>query len=114
MSEFIIDAKDKSLGRVASQAAALLQGKNTAAYEPRKIGGSKVLIKNVKLMKFTGKKLDNKVYYRHTGYMGHLKSKTLGEAFTKSPKWVLHHAIKGMLPKNSLSPKRMRLLTIEQ
>lgn len=114
MKEFILDAKNRSLGRVASEAALILQGKQSASYEPRKVGDSKVVIKNVKQLKFTGKKLDGKIYYRHTGYIGHLKSKTLKEAFAKSPEWVLKHAVKGMLPKNLLLPKRLKLLTIEE
>src|SRR3989344_5838396 len=109
MKEVIIDAKDRSLGRLASEIAYVLQGKDSATYEPRNIGDSKVLVKNLKLLKLTGK-----IYYRHTGYMGHLKEKTLEEAWKKSPEWVLRHAVKGMLPKNSLASKRIKLLTIEQ
>ena len=99
---------------MASEIAYVLQGKDSATYEPRNIGDSKVLVKNLKLLKFTGKKLFGKIYYRHTGYMGHLKEKTLEEAWKKSPEWVLRHAVKGMLPKNSLASKRIKLLTIEQ
>lgn len=114
MQKVVIDVKNKSLGRAAGEIAAILQGKHKASYEPRKIGGDRVVVKNISRLKFTGRKLDNKIYYRHTGYMGHLKSKTLKEAFTKSPEWVLKHAIKGMLPKNSLLTKRLRLLVIEK
>lgn len=114
MKEIIIDVKNKSLGRAASEIAAIVQGKHKAIYEPRKIGGDKVIVKNINQLKFTGKKLDNKIYYRHTGYIGHLKSKTLKEAFTKNPEWVLKHAIKGMLPKNLLLSKRIKLVVVEK
>ncbi len=114
MKEVVIDAKNQSLGRVASQVASILQGKTSATYEPRKVGDSKVIVKNLKELKFTGNKTLGKTYYKHTGYMGHLKEKTLEKAWEKSPEWVLKHAIKGMLPKNSLVNKRMRLLTIEK
>ncbi len=114
MKEFILDAKNRSLGRVASEVALILQGKQAPSYEPRKVGDNKVVVKNVKQLRFTGKKLDGKIYYRHTGYIGHLKSKTLKEAFTKSPEWVLKHAVKGMLPKNLLLSKRLKLLIIEK
>lgn len=114
MKEVVVDVKNKSLGRAAGEIASLLQGKHKASYEPRKVGGDRVIVKNIGQLKFTGQKLDNKTYYRHTGYIGHLKSKTLKEAFTKSPEWVLRHAVKGMLPKNLLLTKRLRLLVIEK
>lgn len=114
MNEIIIDVKNKSLGRVSSEIARILQGKDKASYESREIGGNRVTVQNIKQLKFTGKKFDNKTYYRHTGYMGHLKSKTLREAFDKSPEWVLRRAVRGMLPKNSLAAKRLKLLVIEK
>lgn len=114
MSEIVMDVKNKSLGRAATEIALILQGKDKASYEQRKIGGGIVRVKNISGLKFTGRKLEQKIYYRHTGFMGHLKSKTLKEAFTKSPEWVLRHAVKGMLPKNSLLSKRLKLLVISK
>lgn len=114
MEEIIIDAKNKSIGRIASQAAQILQGKNTAAYQPNKQGGFKVLVKNFKEVKFTGAKFTDKEYHRHTGYMGHLKTRTLEQAMARNPEWVLKHAVKGMLPKNSLLPKRLKMLVVEK
>ena len=114
MNEIIIDAKNKSIGRIASQAAHILQGKNAAAYEPNKQGGFKVLVKNFKEVKFTGNKFTDKVYHRHTGYVGHLKSRTLEQAFAKNAEWVLKHAVKGMLPKNKLLPNRLKMLIVEK
>jgi len=114
MSETVMDVKNKSLGRAATEIALILQGKDKASYEQRKIGGNIVRVKNISGLKFTGRKLEQKTYYRHTGFMGHLKSKTLEEAFAKSPEWVLRHAVRGMLPKNSLLPKRLKLLVIDK
>ncbi|MDD4931236.1 MAG: 50S ribosomal protein L13 [Candidatus Colwellbacteria bacterium] len=113
MKEIIIDAKDQKLGRLASKIALVLQGKDTAAYEPRLNGDNKVIVKNIKNLEITGKKAEQKIYYRHTGYMGHLREKTFTEAFTASPAWVLKHAVKGMLPKNRLQDKRLKQLIIE-
>ncbi len=114
MDEIIIDAKNKSIGRIASQAAQILQGKHAATYQPNKPGGVKVLVKNFKEVRFTGKKFTDKMYHRHTGYVGHLKSRTLEQAFTRNAEWVLKHAVKGMLPKNSLLPKRLKMLIVEK
>ena len=111
--EHIIDAKGETVGRIASKIAVILQGKHKTSYDPSKIGAEKVIVKNAHLMKFSGRKLIGKVYYRHTGYMGHLRSKTLREALEKDPSWVLRNAVKGMLPKNFIQARRMRFLTIE-
>ncbi|MEK7195651.1 MAG: 50S ribosomal protein L13 [Patescibacteria group bacterium] len=114
MNEIIIDAKNKSIGRIASLAAQILQGKHTSSYQPNKPGGVKVLVKNFKEVKFTGKKLTDKMYHRHTGYMGHLKSRTLEQAVARNAEWVLKHAVKGMLPKNKLLPNRLKMLIVEK
>jgi large subunit ribosomal protein L13 len=111
--EIIIDAKKQRLGRLATKIAAVLQNKESAAYEPRLEGGNKVIVKNVSGMEISGKKAEQKVYYRHTGYMGHLKEKTYKEAAEKDPKWALRHAVSGMLPKNRLQAKRLKQLIIE-
>ena len=114
MKDFVIDAKNKSLGRVASEIAVLLQGKTEASYEPRERGNNRVVVKNLTSMRITGKKVKQKIYYRHTGYIGHLKSKTLEEEWEKNPEWVLRHAVRGMLPDNKLRPRRLKLLIIEK
>lgn len=111
--EYKIDAKNKKLGRLASEIAVILQGKRSAFYEPRLAGGDDVIIENIKDLSFSGNKLEDKLYYRHTGYMGHLKSKTMREVFEKNPAKVLQQAVERMLPKNSLLPKRMKRLTIK-
>lgn len=108
--DYTIDAKNKPLGRLASEIAVILQGKKSARYEPRLAGEDKVLVKNVHLLVVTGNKFKEKLYYRHTGYMGHLKSKTFEQLFTKNPRQVLVEAVRRMLPKNYLNARRLRNL----
>lgn len=110
--QYIIDVKNKKLGRAASEIAAILQGKKSAYFEPRLAGADSVVVENIKELEFSGNKFKKKVYYRHTGYMGHLKSATLEEKFQKDPAKVLRHAVEHMLPKNSLKAKRMKMLII--
>lgn len=112
--DYTIDAKNKNMGRLASEIAVILQGKNSANYEPRLAGEDKVIVKNVDAMKISGKKESDKVYHRHTGYMGHLKEETYAQVVAKKgKKEVLKRAIKRMLPKNRLQEVRMKNLIIE-
>jgi large subunit ribosomal protein L13 len=113
-SEHIIDVKNQPLGRAASRIALLLQGKDKASYEQRKVGDAKVIVKNIKLIKMTGKKATQKIYYSHTTQLGHLKKRKYADIFERKPDWVLWHAVKGMLPKNALQAKRLRKLIIEK
>ena len=108
----VIDAKNKYLGRLATEIALILQGKKHTNYNPRILGSDKVVVRNIEHLKVSGKKRTEKVYYRHTGYMGHLKKKTFKQAFA-NPAWVLRHAVRGMLPKNFLTDRRMKRLTIK-
>lgn len=108
--DYHIDAKNKILGRVASEIAVILQGKKSPAYEPRLIGQDKVFVKNFAEIKVTGNKLKGRIYYRHTGYMGHLKETTLEMALAKNPERVLLEAVRRMLPKNFLNQKRLKNL----
>lgn len=112
--EYTIDAKDKKLGRIASEIAIILQGKKTPKYEPRLDLDFKVIVKNIDKLDLSTKKLETKVYKHHTGYIGHLKERTLKVAFEKSPTWVLKKAVLGMLPKNRLLAKRIKRLIIEK
>jgi len=112
--EHVIDAKNKKLGRLASDIAVILQGKKDVSYEPRLSGNDTVRVKNVSKVAVTGKKMDQKKYYKHAGPLGHLKEKKLSDAMEKDPSWVLRHAVNLMLPKNKLRAKRMRRLIIEQ
>jgi len=83
MQEIIIDAKNKKLGRLASEIAVILQGKKHADYEGRKEGTDKVFVKNIKKLEISGNKADQKIYYRHTGYVGHLRKTKYRDAFKK-------------------------------
>ena len=112
MAQYTIDAKNKKLGRVASEISGILQGKKTAHYEPRLAGSDTVVVVNAGALDFSKKKLEQKVYHRHTGYMGHVKTRTLRQAVESSPAKVLRHAVERMLPKNALRYKRMRRLAI--
>ena len=98
----LIDATDQILGRVAAKAAHILKGKHKPQYTPHVDTGDFVIIVNADKIRVTGNKGTDKVYYRHTGHPGGLKSVTFNEAMAKHPERVIEHAVKGMLPKNTL------------
>ena len=106
----VIDAEDQVLGRVATKAAQLLKGKHEPQYTPHVDTGDFVIIVNADKIKVTGAKATAKVYYRHTGYVGHLKSETFREAMEKHPTRVIEHAVKGMLPKGTLGRQMFKKL----
>ncbi|MEE8131577.1 MAG: 50S ribosomal protein L13 [Candidatus Paceibacterota bacterium] len=109
-----IDAKNKKLGRLASEIAIILQGKNSPEYEPRLESENRVVIRNIDKMEVSGRKFKDKVYYHHTTQIGHLKKQTLQQIWEKrGPAEVLRRAVMGMLPKNRLQAKRIRKLVIE-
>jgi large subunit ribosomal protein L13 len=110
----MIDATEKPLGRVAVEAARLLQGKHTPAYRTHRINDDTVVIAHASRVRITGKKAEQKVYYRHTGYTGHLKQRTLGEAFARSPERVVTETVRGMLPKTALGRKMLKNLIVER
>jgi large subunit ribosomal protein L13 len=99
---YVVDAADQTLGRLASEVASVLRGKNKPIYTPHCDTGDYVIIVNADKIKVTGKKLDQKLYRRHTGHVGGLKEATLREMLDKKPEEVIKHAVKGMLPKNAL------------
>ena len=99
---YVVDAADYTLGRLASQVAAVLRGKNKPTYTPFLDCGDNVIVINADKVKFTGKKLDQKVYYSHSDYVGGLKETTLKEMMEKKPEKVIELAVKGMLPKGPL------------
>jgi len=112
--DYHIDAKGKRLGRLASEIAIILQGKTHPSYDPRLPGEDRVLLKNFKDITLTGRKFKEKKYYRHTGYMGHLKELTFAQAFMRNPKQVVRDSVRRMLPKNFLNQRRLtRLIFIE-
>jgi large subunit ribosomal protein L13 len=110
MAEYHIDAKHKRLGRLATEIATILSGKKTADYAPNKVADVKVYVKNFAQVEVTGNKLLQKVYYRHTGYVGHLKEERLEEVMTKHPERALQEAVRKMLPKNFLNARRLKNL----
>jgi large subunit ribosomal protein L13 len=109
---WLVDAKDKILGRLASKIAFLLMGKHKPYYAPHIDCGDFVIVINASQIKVTGKKEKKKIYYWHTGYPGGLKSMTLEEMMKKNPKKVIELAVKRMLPKNRLLKFRLRRLKI--
>ena len=107
----IIDATDKVLGRLATEVAVLLRGKNKISFAPYKDIGDFVTIKNADKLKFTGKKLENKIYYHHTLYLGGLKKSTMREVYNKKgPSEIFRKAVMGMLTKNKLRAKQIKRL----
>jgi large subunit ribosomal protein L13 len=108
-----IDATDKTVGRLGTQIALLLRGKNKPEYEPRIDNGDIVHVENIKKLKFTGKKFDQKKYFHYSGYPGGLKTKKMSEIFTKDPKEVLKRAVKQMLPANKQREAMIKRLIIK-
>ena len=99
---YVVDATDMTLGRLASEVAKVLRGKNKAIFTPHIDTGDYVIVINAEKVKVTGKKLDQKVYYRHSEYVGGMKETTLREMLAKKPEKVVELAVKGMLPKGPL------------
>jgi len=108
-----IDATGKVLGRLASEIAVLLRGKHKPSFVPYKDMGDFVVVKNVAKLRFTGKKMEKKKYYRHSGYLGGLKEIPLKKIFEKTPTKVLKMAVFGMLPKNKLRAGQIKRLKVE-
>ena len=99
---YVVDAEGKTLGRLASEVAKVLRGKNKAIFTPHIDTGDYVIVVNAEKIKVTGKKLEQKVYYRHSDYVGGMKETTLKEMLNKHPERVIEYAVKGMLPKGPL------------
>ncbi|MDO8560689.1 MAG: 50S ribosomal protein L13 [bacterium] len=112
MSTINMDVSEKSVGRVASQIALLLQNKNKSSFRAYKVEGQKVVVTNTDKLVFTGRKFAQKIYYHHTGVIGHLRKKTAGELFKSDSREVLKRAVRGMLPKNRLLKERMKNLIL--
>lgn len=105
-----IDATNRVLGRLATEVAVLLRGKHKPDFVPYKNMGDFVVIKNIEKIKITGKKLRQKIYYRHSGYPGGLKKIPMSKLFAENPRKVFIKAVSGMLPKNKLRPQQMKKL----
>ncbi|HET6565301.1 MAG TPA: 50S ribosomal protein L13 [Xanthomonadales bacterium] len=108
----LVDATDKTLGRLATEVASRLRGKHKPTYTPHMDTGDNIIIVNAEKIKVTGNKLSDKMYYHHTGYVGNLKSISLGKQLQEHPERVLEGAIKGMLPKNPLGRAMFKKLHV--
>jgi len=109
---YTIDASGKILGRLSSEIAFLLQGKNLPGYVPYLDNGAEVIVINTSQLKVTGKKNEQKKYYRHSGYPGGLKEVAYKDIFSRDPNEVLRRAVYGMLPRNKLRAKMMKRLKL--
>ncbi len=108
----IIDAEDKILGRLASQVAGRIRGKYNPLFTPHVDTGDWVIVINADKIRMTGKKMDQKKYYRHSGYIGSIKSTTAKELLEKKPEELIKKAVRGMLPKNRLGRKLNKKLFV--
>src|ERR1700736_6764926 len=108
----VVDAEGRTLGRLATQIAETLRGKRKPQYTPHVDTGDFVVVVNAEKVAVTGKKLDDKMYHRHSGYPGGLRSRTLREQLERRPEEVIRKAVKGMLPRNRLSRAQLRKLKI--
>jgi len=109
---YVVDADGRTLGRLATQIADVLRGKTKPEYTPHVDTGDFVVVVNAEKIHVTGKKLDDKIYYRHSGYPGGLKQRTLREQLDRRPTEVLRMAVKGMLPRNRLARKQLTKLKV--
>ena len=109
---YVVDAKDKILGRLASKVASVLRGKDKVIYSPHQDTGDEVIVINARYVKTTGKKVAQKVYSRYSAYPGGLNQETLETVLKKKPEYVVTHAVKGMLPKNKLGAKLLKKLRV--
>jgi len=109
---YVVDAKDKTLGRLASEIALRLKGKRKADYSPHVDMGDHIIVVNAERVRVTGAKLTDKIYYHHTGAIGGIKSIALGKLLKEHPERVLQIAVKGMLPKTTLGRRMFRKLHV--
>ena len=108
----LVDAADKVVGRLATEIADLLRGKNNPKYTPNTDSGDYVIVVNADKVKFTGKKWNDKIYYSHSNHVGGLKMRTAQEQLERQPQKILMSAVKGMLPKTSLGRKQLTKLRV--
>ena len=109
---YVVDATDMTLGRLASEVAKVLRGKNKAIFTPHIDTGDYVIVVNASKVKVTGKKMDQKIYYHHSDYVGGMKETTLKEKLAKKPEQVIELAVKGMLPKGPFNGINIHTLLI--
>lgn len=109
---YVVDAEGQTLGRLAAEVAKVLRGKNKPEFTPHIDTGDNVIVINAEKIKVTGKKLDQKVYYHHSDYVGGMKETTLREMMAKKPEQVIELAVKGMLPKGPLGRTMIKKLHV--
>ena len=109
---YVVDATDMTLGRLAAEVAKILRGKNKPIFTPHIDTGDNVIVINAAKIKVTGKKLDQKIYYHHSDYVGGMKEATLREKLAKKPEQVIELAVKGMLPKGPLGRQMYKKLHV--
>lgn len=109
---YVVDATDKTLGRLASEVAKVLRGKNKPIFTPHIDTGDYVIVVNAEKIKVTGRKMDQKIYYHHSDYVGGMKEATLKEKLAKKPEQVIELAVKGMLPKGPLGREMYKKLFV--
>lgn len=109
---FVVDAQSKILGRLASEIAYRLRGKHKPTYSTFQDNGDFIIVVNADKVRLTGKKLEEKVYYNHSGYMGGLRERTAKEVLADSPEELIYNAVKGMLPKNTLGRAQLKKLKV--
>ena len=109
---YVVDAEGKTLGRMASEIASILRGKKKPIYTPHIDTGDYVIVVNAEKVVTTGKKLNQKIYYHHSEYVGGMKEATLQEMLNKKPEYVITHAVKGMLPKGPLGRQMLKKLFV--
>ena len=109
---YVVDASEYTLGRLASEVAKVLRGKNKAIFTPHIDTGDYVIVINAEKITVTGRKLDQKIYYQHSAYVGGMKETTLREKLNKKPVEVIEHAVKGMLPKGPLGREMYKKLYV--
>jgi len=109
---YVVDAQGKVLGRLATEIARRLRGKHKASFSTFMDNGDYIIVVNADKVRLTGRKMDDKIYYHHTGYMGGLKSSSARELLDKKPEELIMRAVKGMLPKNPLGRKQLKKLKV--
>jgi len=109
---YVVDATGMTLGRLASEIASILRGKNKPIFTPHMDTGDYVIVINAEKVAVTGRKLDQKIYYKHSAYVGGMKETTLRQKLAKKPEEVIEHAVKGMLPKGPLGREMYRKLFV--
>jgi large subunit ribosomal protein L13 len=109
---YVVDAESRTLGRLATQIANVLRGKHKPTYTPHVDVGDFVIVVNAEKIAVTGNKREKKLYWRHSGYPGGIRSRTLGDLLEKRPEEVIRKAVKGMLPRNRLARQQLRKLKV--